>query len=237
MSQPASKVRGVVDLVFLIDATGSMSPCIDALKANIGTFVISLITGDANGTSPVRDWRAKVVGYRDFDHDSVPIEDNPFVTTVEELRGQLERLEADGGGDEPESLLEAIYHLAAMPQSGIDESVKPDYWRYRSAAARVVVVFTDATFKEPLAKPRGADFGDLVNQITAARLILSVFAPNLPCFEKLASIDRSEWNVVEGGKDPQESMRLYTSDQANFTTVLQQLAKTISKSSEVLVID
>lgn len=237
MSQPPARVRGIIDLIFLIDATGSMSTCIDALKENIGTFVTSLVAADANGSSPVRDWRAKVVGYRDFDHDSVPIEDNPFVTTVDSLREQLESLHADGGGDEPESLLEAIYHLATMAQTQKGESANPDCWRYRSEAARVVVVFTDATFKEPLTKPRGADFGDLVNQITAARLILSVFAPNLPCYEKLASIDRSEWNVIEGGKDPQESMRLYTSDQANFTTVLQQLAKTISKSSEVLVID
>ena len=237
MSQPAPKLRGVVDLVFLIDATGSMSPCIDALKANIGTFVDSLVSGGANNSSPVRDWRAKVVGYRDFDHDSVPIEDNPFITSVDDLRGQLGRLKADGGGDEPESLLEAIYHLAVAPQTGKELPPKPDHWRYRSAAARVVIVFTDASFKEPLAMPRGAEFGDVIHQVTNARLILSIFAPNMPCYEKLASIDRSEWNVVDGGADPQESMRLYTSDQKNFTTVLQQLARTISKSAEVVVVD
>ncbi|MGL6074900.1 MAG: vWA domain-containing protein [Fimbriiglobus sp.] len=236
MSQ-SPKVRGVVDLVFLIDATGSMSPCIDALKANIGTFVSTLVTGDANGTSPVRDWRARVVGYRDFDYDKTPIEEYPFVTTERELKAQLERLEATGGGDEPESLLDALYRVAVWPHAKKGQPALPDHWRHRSAAARVVVVFTDASFKEPLAKPRGADFGDLVNQITSARIILSVFAPEMPCYEKLSSIDRSEWNVVGGGKDPQESMRLYTSDQRNFVTVLQQLAKTISKSAEVLVID
>lgn len=237
MSNPAAKVRGVVDLVFLIDATGSMAPCIDALKKNIDTFVTSLTTADPNGGAVVRDWRAKVVGYRDFDVDAVPIEDNPFVTDADALREQLARLVAGGGGDEPESLLEGIYHLTQMPQTGKSDPPRPDAWRHRSTAARVAVVFTDASYKEPLAKPRGATFGDLVLQITAARLILSVFAPNMPCYEKLSSIDRSEWNVVEGGSNPQESLKLYTTDQANFRTVLDQLAKTISKSSEVLVID
>jgi hypothetical protein len=213
-----------------------MATCIDALKANIHMFVEKLVSKDANGSSPVRDWRARVVGYRDYDVDRVPIEEYPFVATADEVRQQLAQLKAEGGGDEPESLLEAIYHLAVLPHTGKGEQAKPTCWRYRSEAARVVVVFTDASFKEPLAKPPGATFDDLVNQITNARLILSLFAPNLPCYEKLSSIDRSEWNPIEGGKDPQESMRLYTSDQKHFNSVLEQLAKTISKSAEVITI-
>ena len=34
------KVYGVVDIVFLIDATGGMGACIDAIKKNIDTFLI-----------------------------------------------------------------------------------------------------------------------------------------------------------------------------------------------------
>ena len=40
--QPQSKAKGVVDIVFLLDATGSMGPCIAALKTNIGLFIDSL---------------------------------------------------------------------------------------------------------------------------------------------------------------------------------------------------
>ena len=36
------KTKGVVDVVFLMDATKSMEPCIDALKDNVATFVDSM---------------------------------------------------------------------------------------------------------------------------------------------------------------------------------------------------
>jgi len=65
--QARAKTKGVADVVFLIDVSGSMSPIIDALRKNIEAFVDSLSTGDANNAPPVRDWRGKVVGYRDVD--------------------------------------------------------------------------------------------------------------------------------------------------------------------------
>jgi hypothetical protein len=38
MAEQTSKVKGIVDIVFLLDATGSMQPCIDAVKNNIAAF-------------------------------------------------------------------------------------------------------------------------------------------------------------------------------------------------------
>ena len=96
MDQQQTKTRGVADIVFLIDVSGSMAPAIDALKANIGTFVESLSKGEGNNISPVRDWRAKAVGYRDFEHDPQAFIDNPFVSDVEALRGQLAGLHGRG---------------------------------------------------------------------------------------------------------------------------------------------
>jgi hypothetical protein len=230
------KNKGIVDVVFLIDATGSMSPCINALKNNIETFVSSLTTRDANNATPIRDWRARVVGYRDFEVDSQPILDNPFVTTVDALRGQLAALHADGGGDEPESLLEALYAVASMPASPKGEPARPDAWRHKTTAARVVIVFTDASFKEPLMQPRGAKLEDVFHVITGNRIILSIFAPDLPCYERLAEVDKAEWNVITGGATPQESLQLFTADQKNFAQTLRQLARTISKTADVAVL-
>ena len=65
--QSRGKTKGVADIVFMIDVSGSMAPCIDALRQNIETFVDSLSSGDANNAAPVKDWRAKVVGYRDLE--------------------------------------------------------------------------------------------------------------------------------------------------------------------------
>ncbi|HVF82747.1 MAG TPA: vWA domain-containing protein, partial [Sphingomicrobium sp.] len=59
--QSREKTKGVADIVFVVDISGSMAPCIDALRQNIETFVGSLSSGDANNAAPVKDWRAKVV--------------------------------------------------------------------------------------------------------------------------------------------------------------------------------
>ena len=83
MPQARAKTKGVADIVFLVDVSGSMATCIDALRKNIEVFIDSLNRGDANNAAPVRDWRGKVVGYRDIEHaeaDGLPwVVDNPFV--------------------------------------------------------------------------------------------------------------------------------------------------------------
>ena len=43
----AMSTKGVVDVVFCIDASGSMAPCIDAVRKNLDAFLDAL-GGDAN---------------------------------------------------------------------------------------------------------------------------------------------------------------------------------------------
>ena len=62
MSEQHTKVKGVVDIVFLIDVSGSMAHCIEALKENIKSFVKTLTSGDGgpNEAGPaVKDFRIK----------------------------------------------------------------------------------------------------------------------------------------------------------------------------------
>ena len=242
--EPRLKTKGVVDLVFLIDISGSMSTCIDALRRNIEVFIDSLSKGDANNAAPVRDWRGRVVGYRDVDvaaGEGQPwIVENPFVRDAGALKAQLSQLHASGGGDEPESLLDALYKvtsLEAMPKGS--QSDEPMKWRYRSDAARVVIVFTDASYKETMSIPeaKGGSFQDVANIIMANRIILSLFAPNFEGYDRLSQIDKAEWEVVEyAGMNPQEALQKYTSDPVNFRNTLKQLAASVSRSAETIAI-
>ena len=242
--QARTKTKGVADIVFLIDVSGSMSPCIDALRKNIETFIDSLSQGDANNAAPVKDWRGKVVGYRDFEAsqaEGLPwIVDNPFVRDAGALKAQLAGLQASGGGDEPESLLDALYKVASMeatPKGSQTEDAGK--WRYRSDAARVVIVFTDASFKETMNIPeaKGGSLQDVANVVMANRIILSLFAPNFEGYDRLSQIDKSEWEVVEyEGLNPQEALQKFTSDPVNFRTTLKQLAASVSRSAETVAL-
>ena len=242
--QSREKTKGVADIVFVVDVSGSMAPCIDALRQNIETFVHTLNSGDANNAAPVKDWRAKVVGYRDIEaaeSEGLPwIVDNPFVRDPAELKAQLAALQATGGGDEPESLLDTLYKVATMEATAKGaQTVESGKWRYRSDAARVVVVFTDASFKETMNIPeaKGGSLQDVANMVMANRIILSVFAPNFEGYDRLSQIDKSEWEVVEyEGLNPQEALQKFTSDPVNFRNTLKQLAASVSRSAETVAL-
>ena len=232
------KVKGIVDIVFLVDATGSMQPCIEALKNNIMSFIATLSEKDGNGECSIKDWRAKVVGYRDYANDRASgFEDNLFVKTPDDLRAQLGKLQARGGGDEPESLLDALYEVARMGETpkGANEP-EATKWRYKREATRCVIVFTDASFHETMevAKPGGIE--DVINEIHSNRLILFIFAPDMECHHKLAAADKSEYHAIpcpdETTQSRQQALVEFTADRRNFEKTMEMLAKSVSKSIE-----
>lgn len=233
-----TKVKGIVDIVFLIDATGSMGTCIDALKNNISVFIDTLSSADANGGTIVQHWRAKVCGYRDAFCDTEYFIDNPFVEDTTELKSQLAGIDAKGGGDEPETLLDALYSV--INQGQMEKTVQeldPHMWRHRSKAARVVIVFTDASFQPRMKTLEHGTVDDVINKIHENRIILSLFAPDMACHHALAEADRSEFNVIEYNEsDPsgaQKALAEFTADPANFKETMKMLAKSVSASAGV----
>jgi Mg-chelatase subunit ChlD len=129
------KIKGKGDIVFCIDVTGSMQNTIDGVKDNLSQFIANLKTG---GQTPL-DWRAKAIGYRDTEVDAASFVglDNSWATTEAEFLAQLDKLEADGGGDPPETLLDALYKI-----------FKLDDWD--DSRHKMVVIFTDAPTKPQL---------------------------------------------------------------------------------------
>jgi hypothetical protein len=236
MADQAERIKGVADIVFLIDSTGSMKPCIDALKRNIGAFIGSLTTSGPNEPSPIREWRARVVGFRDFEKDGANwVINQPFVSDKAALEVQLAAVAAAGGDDEPESLLDALYLVAATPATAKGAPLEEDKWRYASAAHRFVIVFTDATFKEPMAIPEaaGGRVQDVSTAIEQARVKLFVFAPDEPGYEALSKTQRTEFYPIKKDPDYQHGLANFTADQANFSKVMEQLGKTVNNMSQV----
>lgn len=228
------KKRGACDFTLLIDATHSMRPCMDALKANVAGFIADL----TNGQNGLSDWRGRVVAYRDvlYDRDNWLV-DNPFVSQdPEALKAQLAAISTAGGGDEPESLLEALFHTMSNDGVAADKQFEaaPQSWRSNREAQRVIVVFTDATYHRTMSM-KGAEGGgvtDIMHRITAGRFVVILYAPDHECYDELSQVDRAEWHPIPGPNFVQ-GLADYTSDAANFQKVLRALAASISASAAV----
>lgn len=141
------------DIVFVIDITGSMAPCIDKVK-DFSTKIYDTIAPQMeNAERPLAQLRVKVIGYRDFYHKNkhtgeyeTAIEESGFFYLPEDnekFKDFLGSLEAKGGGDYPESGLEAL--ALAM---------KTDWVQPADIAAKkrhIIILFTDAS-AHPLEK-------------------------------------------------------------------------------------
>jgi Mg-chelatase subunit ChlD len=94
--------RAQLDLVFLIDATGSMADEIDKLKATVRT-----IANDVAQLPAKPDLCFGLVAYRDKG-DAFLIRSHDFTNDLGAFQGALNRLQAGGGGDYPEAMGEAL---------------------------------------------------------------------------------------------------------------------------------
>lgn len=116
------------DTAFLIDSTGSMIEYIDKYKSE--ALRLAQQTLDAGG-------RVALYDYRDLVESYTPVEHCSFETcTIEAFENGLEEIIADGGEDEPESLLSASLHV-----------MNSQSWRLGSTKS--LVILTDAGYHSP----------------------------------------------------------------------------------------
>ncbi len=101
-----------VDIVFCIDVTGSMTPIIDQVKANALRFYDDVQSNLTAKGKNVDQLRVRVLAFRDFVADgAAALDESPFFTLPEErasFSDFVNGLVAEGGGDAPESGLEAV---------------------------------------------------------------------------------------------------------------------------------
>ncbi len=251
-----TKVKGIVDIVILMDVTGSMQTCIDAVKQSVATFISSMTSTDANNGAPIKDWRLKVVGYRDIEKDGDAwFVDNPFVRDAAAVQAQLSApsMQAVGGGDEPECLLDALYKVASIGEVGVQDVEDPNMWRARGTCARAVVFFTDASFKKTMTIPEasGGGIGDVIAKIVGSNIILCGFFPEWEGYIELGSMDKSQMIAIlrladapalaglgkegpEGRAAHEAAVRGISAkvgDPNAFVEIMKQLAKSVVKST------
>jgi pimeloyl-ACP methyl ester carboxylesterase len=117
------------DVVFVIDTTGSMSSIIDNVKASVASMATNLAAASSS-------FRVGLVEYKD-DQDS-PFQSHKvldFTTDLNAFTAALGTLDADGGGDWPESVYSGLMTAFEMP--------------FRPGVKKSVIAIGDAPPKEP----------------------------------------------------------------------------------------
>jgi len=128
IDQPGTVTAPVaLDVLFLLDATGSMGDEIDRLKTSIDSVAARVAALDG---SP--DVRFGMTVYRD-EGDAFVTSTFDFTSDVDAFRAALADVVAEGGGDTPEALDEAF-----------DEAVTAPSWRDPATTLQLMFLVADA---------------------------------------------------------------------------------------------
>ena len=101
-----------MDVVFVVDATGSMQDEIDVIKKEVWNIANELMTG-----KPTPDIRFGLVLYRDKS-DSKVIEETKLTRNVDAIHSKLMAVSARGGGDNPEHVGQGLHTALDMDWGG-----------------------------------------------------------------------------------------------------------------------
>jgi Mg-chelatase subunit ChlD len=114
---PSRPVKPRVEVVFCLDTTGSMTGLIDGAKQKIWSICNKIASGQ-----PTPDLKVGLVAYRDRGDE--------YITKVFDLSDDLDTIhshlmgfQAEGGGDEPESVNEALCVAVNKIQWSSDDKV------------------------------------------------------------------------------------------------------------------
>ena len=128
VSSLASKLSesNMLDLAFVMDATGSMGSYIAAAQQSIRAMIETIVSAEK------ADVQFALTSYRDH-----PPQDSSYVTrsfeftkSVAAMRKNLDTLSANGGGDGPEAVVDGLHDALKLP--------------FRVDATKVVVLIADA---------------------------------------------------------------------------------------------
>lgn len=122
---PAKKPR--IEVCFVLDTTGSMSGLIEGAKQKIWSIANEMISA-----KPTPELKLSLIGYRDKG-DAYVIKSFPLTDDIDALYGKLQEFQADGGGDTPESVNEAL-----------DEAIHKMAWSKDRDVLKIIFLVGDA---------------------------------------------------------------------------------------------
>ena len=143
-----------IDVAFVLDTTGSMGDEIDVVKEKIVDIARNVSAGQ-----PRPDVRFGIVAFRDRG-DAYVTKAFPFSREIADVQKTLRTLDANGGGDEPESVAEGLY-----------AAVHELKWDFSKNTARMIFLIGDAG---PHEYPDGKDWRKVTSEAAEKGIPISV---------------------------------------------------------------
>lgn len=197
--------KGVADVVFCLDASNSMKPCIDGVKTHISSFLEGL-KSDRQRSWDVRfDFLAHQtlqgedggIGHAHYSlyhnepgnlvldvlYSSQQGQRGRFFTTdIAEFKRGLDKVEVIGD----EGPFVALDSCLDFP------------WRKAGECHRVIIFMTDEPFETSSAPGTERPFlEELLQKTQDLKVLLFIVAPDSPAYEELAEVDKSEYEAVD----------------------------------------
>jgi Mg-chelatase subunit ChlD len=126
-SAPVEKRKPKVEVVFCLDTTGSMGGLIEGAKAKIWSICNQI----ANG-KPTPDLKVGLVAYKDRGDEYIT-KVTDLTDDLDAIHGQVKTFTANGGGDAPESVNQAL-----------DDAVNKIKWSTDKKTLRIIFLVGDA---------------------------------------------------------------------------------------------
>ncbi len=219
--------RNCADIVFCIDASGSMRPAIDAVRQNISSLLRGLTGGGIGEQHYGWDVRFDFLAFQSNRQGL-----HSFRSLREGVQGLIRKLYRQS---EPEAFftrdveafcraLDAIVvEDEEMPLAGLDFAL--DFpWRPSGDCHRVVVLLSDEDIATTLFPDRQKQhIPALIDKIMARRVRLFIIAPESESYYALAEADRCEYTDLQS--DGVGGLR-----NVDFSHLLESIGKSVSVS-------
>lgn len=206
------------EIVFVIDSSESMRPCIDGLRHNLSSVIeplqghdiptsmglVALSAGDADGGGRLISVQTlKGPGVQCI-YDGAP---GLFTDSPQQFKRALESIQIEGD----EHSLMALDMALDFPFGPVDST------------RRVVCLFSDEKIEDGKMAPEDFEkIDEILKKAEARRVRIFGALPASPSLEKLAQYENAQFEPIAGG----DGLRT-----VNFSKLLGQIGRTVSQSS------
>lgn len=180
--QPVKKEpRPRVEVCFVLDTTGSMSDLIEGAKQKIWSIANQIVK-----RKPTPEVRIALIGYRDKSDEYVTKRFD-LTADIDEVFKNLSAFKADGGGDEPESVNQAL-----------DEAVNKIAWSNQRDVLKIIFLVGDAP---PHMDYKEKQYPDICKDAAKKDLVVNTIqcgqiASTTPVWQEIARLAEGEFAAI-----------------------------------------